>query len=124
MVNFGLRPEEVLRVQARDIEIAQDGPKQNNILHIVVRGKRGVGYAKTMPGAVLPFTRIVERHQRALSDLVFPTSQRELFNTILGELGLKQDRDANPRMTYSLRHTYICMRLIEDADVYQIAKNC
>jgi integrase len=25
---------------------------------------------------------------------------------------------------YSLRHTYICLRLMEGADIYQIAKNC
>ena len=25
---------------------------------------------------------------------------------------------------YSLRHTYICLRLLEGADIYQIAKNC
>jgi hypothetical protein len=24
----------------------------------------------------------------------------------------------------SLRHTYICLRLMEGADIYQIAKNC
>ncbi len=30
----------------------------------------------------------------------------------------------NPRTTYSLRHTYICFRLMEGADIYQIAKNC
>ncbi len=28
------------------------------------------------------------------------------------------------RKAYSLRHTYICMRLMEGADIYQIAKNC
>ncbi len=49
---------------------------------------------------------------------------RELFNTILGEAGLKFDRDGNKRAAYSLRHTYICFRLIEGADIYQIAKNC
>ena len=124
MVNSGLRPDEALRIQVRDIEIVADGPKREKILHIVVRGKRGVGYAKTMPGAVLPFTRIVERHKRGPSDLIFPTIQRELFNTILGELDLKRDREGNARTTYSLRHTYICMRLMEGADIYQIAKNC
>jgi len=31
---------------------------------------------------------------------------------------------ATPRTTYSLRHTYISMRLLEGADIYQIAKNC
>ncbi len=49
---------------------------------------------------------------------------RELFNTILGEEGLKFDRDGNRRTAYSLRHTYICFRLMEGADIYQIAKNC
>lgn len=37
---------------------------------------------------------------------------------------MKLDRDGKPRTAYSLRHTYICMRLMEGADVYQIAKNC
>ena len=43
---------------------------------------------------------------------------------LLTELGLKRDREGNPRTTYSLRHTYICFRLMEGADIYQIAKNC
>ncbi|MCZ7656254.1 MAG: hypothetical protein M5R42_21320 [Rhodocyclaceae bacterium] len=34
------------------------------------------------------------------------------------------DRDGNKRTAYSLRHTYICMRLIEGADIYALAKNC
>ena len=34
------------------------------------------------------------------------------------------DRDGRVRTAYSLRHTYICLRLIEGADIYQIAKNC
>ena len=50
--------------------------------------------------------------------------QRELFNTILDELDLKTDREGQRRTAYSLRHTYICMRLMEGADIYQIAKNC
>ena len=29
-----------------------------------------------------------------------------------------------PNMAPSLRHTYICLRLMEGADIYQIAKNC
>ncbi len=58
------------------------------------------------------------------TDRLFPTSQHELFNTILDELKLKHDRDGNVRTTYSLRHTYICFRLMEGADIYQIAKNC
>ena len=37
---------------------------------------------------------------------------------------MKFDRDGNRRTAYSLRHTYICLRLMEGADIYQIAKNC
>jgi len=47
-----------------------------------------------------------------------------LLNTILDELDLKVDREGNRRTAYSLRHTYICLRLLEGADIYQIAKNC
>jgi hypothetical protein len=39
-------------------------------------------------------------------------------------LELKTDRDGNMRTAYSLRHTYICFRLLEGADIYQVAKNC
>lgn len=124
MVNSGLRPDEAKRIELRDVEIVADGPKDEKILHIAVRGKRGVGYCKTMPGAVLPFQRMKKRHNLGPTDLIFPKIQRELFNTILDELGMKEDREGNPRTAYSLRHTYISFRLMEGADIYQVAKNC
>ncbi len=124
MVNSGLRPDEAKRIQIRDFEVVTDGPNSERILHIAVRGKRGVGYCKTMPGAVMPFTRMKKRHDLEPTGLLFPKIQRELFNTLLDELGLKKDREGNPRTTYSLRHTYICFRLMEGADIYQVAKNC
>ena len=37
---------------------------------------------------------------------------------------LRFDREGQPRTVCSLRHTYICLRLMEGADIYQIAKNC
>jgi len=55
---------------------------------------------------------------------VFPINHLRMFNRILKEQGLKFDRDNKRRTTYSLRHTYICLRLMEGADIYQIAKNC
>ena len=58
------------------------------------------------------------------TDLIFPKWQRELFKTILDEEKLRVDREGQPRTAYSLRHTYICLRLMEGADIYQIAKNC
>ena len=42
----------------------------------------------------------------------------------MAEQNSKTDRDGKPRTAYSLRHTYICFRLMEGADIYQIAKNC
>jgi integrase len=58
------------------------------------------------------------------TDHVFPCEHKKLFNGILERAELKLDRDGKPRTAYSLRHTYICMRLMEGADIYQIAKNC
>ena len=58
------------------------------------------------------------------TDLIFPKWQSELFKTITEEEDLRFDRDGRPRTAYSLRHTYISMRLMEGANIYQIAKNC
>ncbi|WP_354087537.1 site-specific integrase [Brevundimonas faecalis] len=124
MVNTGLRPDEAQRLQFRDVSVVVDDATGERILEIEVRGKRGVGYCKSMPGAVLPFQRVKKRKGGEASDLVFGLVQRELLNAILDELDLKKDREGNPRTAYSLRHTYICLRLMEGADIYQVAKNC
>ena len=124
MANTGLRPDEALRLEYRDVSIVKDQATNETILEIEVRGKRGVGFCKSMPGAVLPFRRLKKRNSPRPADRVFPHLHRELFNTILRELDLKKDRDGNPRTAYSLRHTYICFRLMEGADIYQVAKNC
>jgi integrase len=148
--NTGLRPDEAWRLQFRDVTIVEDDGSGETILEIEVRGKRGVGYCKSMPGAVRPFERLKARQRppRAYdapkdasrsnsptngsqqsrlpepTDLLFPKWQHELFKTILDEENLRFDREGRPRTAYSLRHTYICLRLMEGADIYQIAKNC
>jgi integrase len=146
MVNTGLRPDEAARLEFRDVQIVEDDDTDETILEIEVRDKRGVGYCKSMTGAVRPFERLGDRprppipddedgyrHTRrsqeewkkpGSTDLLFPTGPRELLNTILDEQELKFDREGNRRTAYSLRHTYICLRLMEGADIYQIAKNC
>ena len=94
-----------------------------------------------MPGAVSPFERLrsrlrprraegvraptevsdnsavrgVEWRTPEPTDLIFPKWQSELFETILEEENLRFDRDGRPRTAYSLRHTYISMRLMEGA---------
>jgi len=146
MANTGLRPDEAARLQFRDVTVVLDEDTNERILEIEVRGKRGVGYCKSMPGAVIPFERLRSRPRPVAgeegadertsakasatlvkpkpNDLLFDRTHRELFKTILEEEELKQDRDGNPRTAYSLRHTYICLRLLEGADIYQVAKNC
>jgi integrase len=148
MANTGLRPDEAARLEFRDVQIVDDAATRETILEIDVRGKRGVGYCKSMPGAVYPLKRLRKRNiehrnqqaeaaarkeglttwqrftEPAPTDRLFPKKHNELFNNILDELELKTDRDGKRRTAYSLRHTYICMRLMEGADIYQVAKNC
>ncbi len=124
MGNTGLRPDEASRLELRDVKIVNDESTGERILEIEVRGKRGVGFCKSMPGAILPFERVRKRKQLKPTDKVFGKSPRDLMNTVLDELNLKFDRDGHVRTCYSLRHTYICLRLLEGADIYQVAKNC
>lgn len=172
VANTGLRPDEVARLEFRDVEIVDDGQTGERILEIEVRGKRGVGYCKSMPAAVHPFERLqarlrgVPKDQPELTrdrrerpstrrahktapyrarasaggfsrggksldlrppgprDRLFPTPVREILNSVMEHLELKLDREGQRRSAYSLRHTYISMRLMEGADIYQVAKNC
>jgi integrase len=144
--NTGLRPDEAMRLQFRDVTVVEDEGSGQTILEIEVRGKRGVGYCKSTTGAVRPFERRKTRtrpeggpgrsgsrtasmangewHEPGPTELLFPKGSRDLFNAILEEEKLRTDRDGRPRTAYSLRHTNICLRLLEAADIYQIAKNC
>ena len=124
MANTGLRPDEAARIEYRDVSVVHDEGTDETILEIEVRGKRGVGYCKSTSGAVGLFERLMGRNSPERTDLVFPTRHRELFNKILDEEDLKFVREGNRRTAYSLRHTFICLRLSEGADIYQIAKNC
>ena len=151
LANTGLRPDEAGNLQHRDVTIVLDDATRQRILEIEVRGKRGVGYCKSTPSAVKPYERLLARAlpgppqgKRARirrgekgtdpapqepkypqpTDHVFPGNHVLLFNGILDRTKLKFDRDGNRRQAYCLRHTYICMRLMEGADIYQVAKNC
>jgi integrase len=142
MANTGLRPDEVKHLEFRDVEIVDDEYSGQRILEIEVRGKRGVGYCKSMPGAVRPFERLLARERPTTgnsddsnsepvktekpkpTDLLFPNEFKKMFNGILTDNNLKFDRNGKARTAYSLRHSYICFRLLEGADIYQVAKNC
>ncbi len=149
--NTGLRPDEASRLQHRDVKIVIDGDTGEKILEIEVRGKTGYGPCKSMPGAVEPYRRLLRRAKPANqgrakdrdamikrgetppdiileypkpTDLLFPANHTDVLNEILIDADLKLDREGQPRVLYSLRHTYICLRLLDGADIYQLAKNC
>lgn len=150
MGNTGLRPDEIFRLEFRDVKVEEDDGTGKTILVIKVRGKRGTGYCKSTAGAVKPFLRLQRRKRpvqfvqgaRATerendqprakaalvlpepTDLIFPKTHRDFFKNILNELDLKTDREGNERTIYSIRHTYICTRLSEGANIYELAKNC
>jgi integrase len=137
--NSGLRPDEASNLEFRDVKVEADYGTKKTILVIDVRGKTGTGYCKSTPNAVYPFEQLRVRRIQRLRDQgksedeiekllpqmkVFPKFRRDLFNEILREEGLNSDRDGRPRTAYSLRHTYISMRLMEGANIYQVANNC
>jgi hypothetical protein len=61
MANTGLRPDEARNLQHRDVEVVTDDWSGEKILEIEVRGKRGVGYCMSTPGAVRPYGRLSDR---------------------------------------------------------------
>lgn len=141
MANTGLRPDEASRLEIRDVVVVDDYATRQTILEIDVRGKVGVGYAKSMNGAVFPFQRLRNRRRaeletqfpdeapeqidkRLATTRLFRPFDRDLFNKILEEEGLRYDRDGQRRTAYSLRHTYISMRLMEGASIHMVANNC
>ncbi len=123
--NSGLRPDELGRLQVRDVNVDSADMNGTEVLHIrVTDGKMGFGNCKTMPGAVHPYRRVLARRSPKPNDLLFPNLHRELLNDVLRDTGLKTARDGQLRSLYSLRHSYICMRLMQGAQVYDVAKNC
>jgi len=102
------RLQERLRSTPKGVSLDEPkGDTSNSPKGVTVRDKNKTRLMKPIP-----------------TDLVFPGKPRELLNSILNEEELKTDRDGKVRTAYSLRHTYICFRLMEGADIYQIAKNC
>ena len=50
-------------------------------------------------------------------------SFKKSFNNLLEEVGLAYDDQCKRRSPYSIRHTYITMRLMEGVSIYQLPPN-
>lgn len=136
MTNTGLRVGEASNLRFCDIEICEDhnfkiDKKPRKYLLIKnIQGKRGTGECRSYWGAVRPFERTVERRKienpSISKEPVFLEHHRDMFNKILQETGLKLTNSQPPmkRDFISLRHTYICFRLLAGANIYDVAANC
>lgn len=135
MVNSGLRIGEARNLRFCDVEFEMDkdrmGRKRPMLIIRNIKGKRGTGACKTYFGAVRPFERIIERRRlqdtwKTSTEKVFEHHHRDMFNTVLERIGLKFTADRPPlrRDLMSLRHTYICFRLMDRIGIWDIAANC
>ncbi len=66
MANTGLRPDEALRLEVRDVKIIPEPGTKNRLLALDVRGKVGARYAISLPGAVHAFERLIARRRLEL----------------------------------------------------------
>jgi len=114
--NTGLCPDEARQLQHRDVTIIEDPDSRERILEIEVRGKRGIGWCKSMPGAVKPYERLRDRIRPVRGKdkesgeiivkppqptaLLFPGNYLKMFNNLLEAQNLKLDRDGKPRTAY------------------------
>ena len=136
VANTGLRIGEARNVRFCDVKYADDVNEYNEKKPILlisnIKGKRGRGSCKSYFGAVRPFERLLERSDlkeeewQNSTKLLFQHYHRDMFNAVLKAINLKETADRPPRKRdlMSLRHTYICMRLLNGVGVYEIANNC
>ena len=126
---------ELYAIRHSDVTIADD-PRR---LIVTVRdGKTGFRAANTMEAAVSVYERIKKRYPDAKSEdyIFYPRWEnrttasgmvQRLFNEVLRVSGLETDAVTGKTHTlYSLRHTAICMRIINSegrVNIFNLAKN-
>jgi hypothetical protein len=67
---YRTRHDEAWRLEFRDVTVADHEDLGKTIPEIEVREKRGVGYCKSMPGAVRPFERLRSRLRPASVSMI------------------------------------------------------
>jgi len=125
LAHTGVRVGEALGVRRKDVE-QWEGNKHNekDRCFIKVKGKTGERECIGMFGAVRVVERIDKRRQPSPDDRLFPTHNTKQFVALLNEADLRYDSEKRRRDLKSLRHTFIMFRLLENVDVFTLAKNC
>jgi len=132
--NTGLRVSEMSNVRFCDIEVQEELAPPDEIKQFLIirniKGKRGTGTCKSYYGAIAAYERIKDRkkikYPQTSKVKLFAEHHRDMFNTILEENDLKYSKTQPParRDFVSLRATYICFRLLNQADIFEVATNC
>jgi integrase len=129
-VNFilhsGLRVDEASNVRFSDIVFQQvDEHPIPRILIRNIKGKRGTGTCAADTALAAVYRSIYDRLKpERLDQPMFVSHHRDMFNEVLKRASLKFDDSGRKRDFISLRHTYICNKIIERVPVYDIAINC
>lgn len=135
MSNTGIRKGEMKGVRWADIQPIKDMDGVQTVL-ISVSGKTGKRQVVSNPSTVEYLKRIHEHREKELGrkpprdELVFckPNGKplgdlRAPFERLLRKTGTLEV-DGQNRTIYSLRHTYITMRLSHGTPIYFLAMNC
>lgn len=138
VVHSFVRPTttELYALTHSDIVVADDGVRR---LILTIRdGKTGYRQSNTMEAAVSVYERICSRHPVASPEtpLFFPTYEnrttardvlKRQFSAVLKRADLEHDKHTGKKFSlYSLRHTAICMRLVNSKgkiNIYVLASN-
>lgn len=135
MVNTGLRVGECRALRFKDVRIVmapvliKGVTQEREVCEVTVtKGKQGPGApcVSYLTGPAV-FRRIVARRgieDPSRSDApIFKRHHREAFKRLLREHGLYEDAYGRKRDFVSLRHTYICFRLMAGVPAFHVAKN-
>lgn len=133
MLYTGVRPGELRVMKFHDVTLHRDRDKYGNyyeytrieIPDVPGAKKRSRPATDGVEGSGEAFRRIMERRGCAnnSNELLFDRNHLNKFRELLEENDLRFDKHGKKRDFESLRHTFVCMRLLEGADVYWLANN-
>ena len=133
-----MRPttSEAFGVRFKDVTVVNDPKAKQKHLLIRIAGKTGFRTVVSMPAAVTVFIRLQKRNQNPEDFIFMPHVKNRtnasnymgrMFRQVLKKASLDpDDLTSGTHTLYSLRHTSICMRLVNSRgkiNVFTLAKN-